>query len=256
MPDLTVSSAVDTLMQASDQADLRSALALGNSATLNTGTTAGTVATGDHTHDASAITAGTLDAARLPTPGTTTLGGVKRNAGSAGQFVNGINSSGDLTYATPSGGSSSATHVILGSDVTITDNATLQNITGLSFSVSANTNYSFYVIGVIVTSAGGTGYEFGITGPSSPTFWATEARAFNATAGANTPGMLNSVSGAYGSIASAANGSVVGTQVVGSGVFQNGSNAGTLQFTAKVETAVSGSITFKAGSRIIYWQTA
>lgn len=39
----------------------------------------------------------------LPAPGTTTLGGVKRNAGSAGEFVNGIDSNGALTYGTPAG---------------------------------------------------------------------------------------------------------------------------------------------------------
>jgi len=39
-------------------------LTLGNSATLNTGTTAGTVATGNHTHAADAITSGTLSNAR------------------------------------------------------------------------------------------------------------------------------------------------------------------------------------------------
>lgn len=160
------------------------------------------------------------------------------------------------TTLSASGGAGGAKHAIVSSDVAITDNATLQNITGLSFSVAANTSYSFYVIAVVVTSASGTGHEFGITGPSSPTFWATEARAFNATAGANSPGMLNSVSGAYGAIASNANGSVVGTQVVGSGVFHNGANAGTVQFTAKVETAVTGTITFKQGSRVIYWETS
>lgn len=169
------------------------------------------------------------------------------------QVGSGLSISGTTITAT---GGAGATHVILGSDVTITDNATLQNITGLSFAVSASTNYAFYVIGVVVTSAAGAGYEFGITGPSSPTFWATEARAFNGTAGANSPGMLNSVSGAYGTIALNANGSVTGTQVVGSGVFQNGSNAGNVQFTAKVENLVTGSVTFKAGTRIIYWQTS
>jgi len=165
----------------------------------------------------------------------------------------GLSISGTTITAT---GGAGATHVILGSDVTITDNAALQNITGLAFSASANTNYAFYVIGVVVTSAAGAGYEFGITGPTSPTFWAAEARAFNGTAGANSPGMLNSVSGAYGTIALNANGSVTGTQVVGSGVFQNGANSGNVQFTAKVETAVVGSVTFKAGTRIIYWQTS
>lgn len=62
-------------------------------------------AASSHTHNASDINAGTLDAARLPAPGTTTLGGVKRNAGSAGQYVNGIDADGNLLYSTPSGGS-------------------------------------------------------------------------------------------------------------------------------------------------------
>lgn len=53
--------------------------------------------------NASAITAGTFNAARLPLPTTTTLGGVMRNVGSGGQFVTGINTSGQLTYATPPG---------------------------------------------------------------------------------------------------------------------------------------------------------
>lgn len=57
------------------------------------------------TRSAGDLTSGTLDAARLPAPGTTTLGGVMRNTGTAGQFVNGINSSGELTFGTPAGGS-------------------------------------------------------------------------------------------------------------------------------------------------------
>ena len=46
---------------------------------------------------------GTVPAAALPAPTTTTLGGVKRNTGSAGQFVTGISTSGDLQYGTPAG---------------------------------------------------------------------------------------------------------------------------------------------------------
>lgn len=52
---------------------------------------------------------GTLGAAQLPLPGTTTLGGVMRNAGTAGQYVTGINSSGQLTFGTPVSGSSITT---------------------------------------------------------------------------------------------------------------------------------------------------
>jgi hypothetical protein len=42
----------------------------------------------------------------LPAPNTTTLGGVKRNAGSAGQFVTGIDEDGSLLRGTPAGGGS------------------------------------------------------------------------------------------------------------------------------------------------------
>lgn len=47
---------------------------------------------------------GTLASGWLPTPTTTSLGGVKRNTGSAGQFVSGISTDGDLQYSTPTGG--------------------------------------------------------------------------------------------------------------------------------------------------------
>ena len=40
----------------------------------------------------------------MPNPGLTTLGGVKRNVGTAGQFVTGIDSDGSLLYDTPAGG--------------------------------------------------------------------------------------------------------------------------------------------------------
>jgi hypothetical protein len=48
--------------------------------------------------------AGTLAAGWLPAPTTTTLGGIKRNTGSAGQYVNGIDTDGSLQYGTPAGG--------------------------------------------------------------------------------------------------------------------------------------------------------
>lgn len=62
--------------------------------------------TGAVTLSASDVTSGTLDAARLPAPGTTTLGGVKRNTGSAGQYVIGIDTDGSLLRDTPNGGGS------------------------------------------------------------------------------------------------------------------------------------------------------
>lgn len=44
---------------------------------VTTGTTAGTVATGNHTHAASAITSGTLDAARIPTLAVSKVSGLQ-----------------------------------------------------------------------------------------------------------------------------------------------------------------------------------
>lgn len=162
----------------------------------------------------------------------------------------------DIRGPAGTGGSGSgAKHGAISTDVEINDNTTLQTITGLAFAVEANKSYFFALLAPVVTSAAGAGYEFGITGPAAPTFWSVEGRAFNGTSGANSPGMLNSISGAYGAICSNANGSVVGTQVVASGVFRNGANAGTVQFTGKVETGVTGSVIFKAHGRVIFFET-
>lgn len=89
-----------------------------------------TKANTSHTHDADAIVTGTLNAARLPAPGTTTLGGVKRNEGTAGQFVNGIDAAGDLLYATPAGGGGGGWEHVTANTLGAT--ATEINITGLT----------------------------------------------------------------------------------------------------------------------------
>jgi hypothetical protein len=53
------------------------------------------------TRSASDLNSGTLGGARLPAPTTTVLGGVKRNTGTAGQYVSGIDSAGGLLYGGP-----------------------------------------------------------------------------------------------------------------------------------------------------------
>ncbi|MDR7037407.1 hypothetical protein J2X36_002154 [Methylobacterium sp. BE186] len=55
---------------------------------------------------ASDLSTGTLLAARLPLPTSTTLGGVKSSTAGVGQFATGIGTDGVITYATPAGGGS------------------------------------------------------------------------------------------------------------------------------------------------------
>lgn len=140
MADIEVAAAVDDFMQAANQAAMRSALGLGNSAVLNTGTGSTQVVLGNDTrlnnpraplaHATSHLTGsdqiseattdarGLMSAAdktklngiaagannyTLPSPTPTVIGGVKRNAGTAGQFVSGVSATGDLVFSTPVG---------------------------------------------------------------------------------------------------------------------------------------------------------
>lgn len=108
------------------------------------------LAPASHSHAASAITSGTLDAARLPLPGASTLGGVKANTGGAGQFVNGINTStGELTYGSVGSGYGTVlwgsangvlnTTLLPASTAKWISNSTLQNgISGAYMIVPAN----------------------------------------------------------------------------------------------------------------------
>jgi len=63
----------------------------------------------------------------LPVAGTTTIGGVKRNTGSAGQYVTGVSDTGDLQYDTPAGGG----------EVTLAGAETLSNKTLAGYTLTA-----------------------------------------------------------------------------------------------------------------------
>jgi hypothetical protein len=82
----------------------------------------------------------------LPAPTTTVIGGVKRNTGSAGQFVNGIDTDGSLQYGTPSGGGSG--------DMTkaVYDPRNLNKITGLQGSGPVGVGGG---VGGVLTMVGG-----------------------------------------------------------------------------------------------------
>jgi hypothetical protein len=82
----------------------------------------------------------------LPAPTTTVIGGVKRNTGSDGQFVNGIDMDGALQYGTPSGGGTG--------DMTkaVYDPRNLNKITGLQGSGPVGVGGG---VGGVLTMSGG-----------------------------------------------------------------------------------------------------
>jgi hypothetical protein len=91
-------SGAGALLAANNLADLASA------ATARSNLGLATVATSGSAAD---LSSGTLPAARLPTPGASTLGGVEsKDCSSGGAFVQTINTDGTETCATPSGGGS------------------------------------------------------------------------------------------------------------------------------------------------------
>ncbi len=150
------------------------------------------------------------------------------------------------TTITASGGGASVIYERVTSDVAITDNTTPQDITGLSFSLAANTAYRVDFLLSVTTSAATTGYDIVLTGPASPTLVIGTASCHtSSTALINT--LLNG--SAFGTLATNINGPASTERpAYGSIYIVNGANAGTLQFQGKVETSVSGTVTFKAGS--------
>jgi hypothetical protein len=161
----------------------------------------------------------------------------------------GLSLSGTTLSAT-GGGGAGMKYARLTGNVAVTDNTTLQDITGMSFAVAANTAYDFRAEIILLTSATGTGSHIGWTFPASPTLSVANARIYNTgTSGSHTAG----VTPATGEIIANASGRTENQIVEVWGTFINGSNAGTVQLTMKVETGVSGTVTAIAGS-VIKWQ--
>jgi len=121
------------------------------------------------------------------------------------------------------------THVDKSADQTVTGSTTLTDDSALQFAMAANTTYQIKVCLVMSFTTGG--YQYGITGPSSPTRVRWGA------------------SNAYGSIVSA------GTtgQIIAFATFlvENGANTGNfkIQFA---ESAATGSVTMEKGSWLEY----
>lgn len=173
---------------------------LGEAAALNVGTTTGTVCAGDDSrlsdartptgHASSHVTGGTdkiRDASAsqdglmttayatkldgidehannytLPAPTTTVLGGVKRNTGSAGQFVLGIDANGALEYGTPAGAGTVTSVAVSGSDGIEVDSGSPVTSSGtIALGINASTLKSHLALNnventALSTWAGGT----------------------------------------------------------------------------------------------------
>jgi len=157
----------------------------------------------------------------------------------------GLSMSGTTLSAT--GGAGGFTGLELTSDWSTTNNSALQDITGLSFSMSANTSYLIEAYLIYTTTAAATGSEFGASGPASPTRINLQGYSAN-TAAAES----NNVVTAFGSIVANANGSTTNRPARIVGVVRNGANSGTFQLQGKVETGVTGTLTVKTGSVLAY----
>lgn len=138
----------------------------------------------------------------------------------------------------------------LDGNVSITDNLNFQDITtgtsALEFAVEANKIYKIEFELAVSASATSTGFEIGLTGPASPvSIFATTYLSNSATAETGDAIFLTS----YGSIGGNVNsGGSTARPSFGKIIFRNGANAGTLKIQGKVESGVTGTVTFGQGS--------
>lgn len=160
-----------------------------------------------------------------------------------GQFVNAISVNGVGTCATPSGGGSGPTYVLLTAART---NATTSyaDITDLVIPVAANTRYDIECKLIYSANATTTGIGIGWTGPASPTLSAgmMTAGLTSATVGGTTIGGNDTGGVTTASVATS------GNVATFEGVWSNGANSGNVQMRFKSEVAVASAIVIQAGS--------
>lgn len=155
-----------------------------------------------------------------------------------------------VKWAAASGGGSAETLVQLDADVSITDNTTFQDITtgtsAIEFAVEANKIYRIEFEFAVSANATSTGFEIGIDGPASPVSIFSTTFLSNSAAGESGQVIFDT---AYGSIGANVNsGGVNARPTFGMITFRNGANAGTFKIQGKVETGVTGTVTFGQGS--------
>ena len=159
-----------------------------------------------------------------------------------------ISETGNNITLSASGGSSYRTLVTLGSDV-INNNAvanTLQDVTGLSFSVTSGTTYRFYCIIPYSSAATTTGSRWTINAPASTLLAYTSTYTLTATTQT-----LNFAGAVAIPAASNLTSLLTGNMCIIQGVIKPSAN-GTLQIRFASEVSNSA-ITAKAGATLEWW---
>lgn len=142
------------------------------------------------------------------------------------------------------GGGGGATYVVTTADVASTASTAYQNITGLSWSLSASTRYDIECKILYAASATTIGLGIGWTGPASPLLTSGRMVAGITTA---TVGGTVSVGNDTGAVTTASV-ATTNNHAFFEGFWSNGTTAGTLQMRFKPETATASGIVIKAGS--------
>lgn len=125
--------------------------------------------------------------------------------------------------------------------------SSLANVTDLSASVAANTDYLFEFVIVYRSADSLVGLGLAVTCPSSPTDFAYGVQIPNQADGSG--GEWQGYGTSSGDQVTSPNAPHVNTSMIArvQGILRNGANAGTLQLQAANETATNN-ITIKAGS--------
>jgi hypothetical protein len=154
---------------------------------------------------------------------------------------------GDGTWAVPTGGGGTSS-VKLGSDLTTTSTS-FGDATGLSFSVSANTDYLFEFHIIFRSAATTTGIALAVNGPSGPAAIVVQ-RQIPTSLTAVTMGQAR----AYNSGAASSGVDVINADnlAILQGILRNGANSGTVILRFASEVAGS-TVTVRAGS-MARWQ--
>jgi hypothetical protein len=180
-----------------------------------------------------------------PLTGNASTATALSTTGSSGQFWSYNN-----TWATPPGGNGGPSgYKVTGSNVT-NSTTTPTNITGLAWSLAANTEYDFRC-DITHQGTATSGPRFGLSGPASPTLvnirW---YRSTSATAQTQSNDTAFSAAAQTAAITTSGNTGVLSSIVYGSVV--NGANAGTAQFTLTSSTAGQTVTVYRGSGCTVY----